>query len=68
MDATSYLVFVHIHPIPEDHEAVRVEKALAVVAQELLPGFDIEVTAAWVTGFEVVSMGDLDSLPTYTST
>lgn len=65
-DASSYLAFIHVHPLPEDEDAVRLERAMHIVATELLPGFDIEVTSAWVSTFEVISLGDLDLLPTTT--
>jgi hypothetical protein len=66
-DATSYLIFVHVHPIPEDSDAHTVERAIQSATENLLPDYDVEVTAAWVSDFEVVSLGDLDALPTVTT-
>lgn len=65
--ASSYLIFVHVHPIPEDEDAFRLERALASVAEDMLPDLDVEITAAWVSNFEVISLSDLDALPGQTS-
>jgi hypothetical protein len=65
--ATSYLIFVHLDPIPEDADAVTLERALVTLSETLLPDYNVSVTAAWITNFTMISLEDLDNLPTLPS-
>lgn len=61
--ANSYLIFVHVSPIPEDQDAVTLEQAIAAAGEIFLPDYTVEITAAWISEFSVISLADLDRLP-----
>ncbi len=61
---TSWLLMIHVSPIPEDEEAQGMFDAAVELVESKLPGFKADVAAVYASKVEVVSLDDLDHLTT----
>ena len=60
----SWLIMVHVNPIPEDAEALIVFDDIVSVVDERLADYDVDVSAVYASKVEVVGLDDLDSFDT----
>lgn len=60
----SWLVLVHVWPIPEEDEARAAFGRIADTVQAELPAYEVEVSAVYASKVEVVGMDDLDNFDT----
>lgn len=67
-ESPSWLMLVHVSPPPEGHEVKMLENLLEAALDIAMPGYLIEVASMWAADIDVISLDDLDSLPTTTST
>lgn len=61
---SSWLLMIHIFPIPEEGEAQAMFDAACELVDEKLPGYKADVAAVYASKVEVVSLDDLDGLET----
>ncbi len=60
----SWLVLVHVWPIPEDDEAQAAFDRIIEVVDEQLPAYDVDFSAVYASKVEVVGLDDLDEINT----
>ncbi len=60
----SWLLMIHINPIPESDETQAMFDAVTELIDKLLPGYQADVAAVYASKVEVVSLDDLDNLTT----
>ena len=62
-DATTWLVLVHVAPIPEDIDAHSFLAKVETLAEESFPDHGVDIAEVFAADVEVVSLEDLDNLP-----
>jgi len=60
----SWLLMIHIFPIPEDDETQAMFDASCELVDKLLPGYKADVAAVYASKVEVINLEDLDKLET----
>jgi len=60
----SWLVMVHVRPIPEQFETRAVFDRITRIVKEDLPGYEVDVEALYASSVDVVGLDDLDALET----